>query len=142
MKPLVLILLALLCSVQITQGQVIESSTTTSAMTESPQDMYDFYIERNKKLKKTGYILLASGGGAVLTGILIAATSNTWSGVGSGALIMTAGIGSTLASIPVFLVADSKKRKAELILETGNLGVQGLPLLNSGYAAAGIKISF
>ena len=137
MNPSLLLLLTLLLSVQIVQSQVIDSTKTLS----NPE-MYDFYMQREHKLKKTGYILLASGGGAVLTGILIMANSDGWSGIGSGALIMTAGIGSTLASIPFFIIADGKRKKAEMIVATGNLKLQGLPKYQSSYATVGFEISF
>lgn len=137
MKSSLLLLLALLCSVQMMQGQVIDST-----MTESKKEMYDFYLDRSKKLKKTGHILLAAGGGAVLTGILIGANADGWSGAGTGALIFVAGVGSSIASIPLFITAHNHKKKAELIMSAGNLGLQGGTLYESGYASVSLRIGF
>lgn len=137
MKPSLLLLLALLCSIPTIHSQLIDSTKTLSN-----QEMYDFYKEREHKQKKTGYILLAAGGGAMLTGILIAASSNDLDRIGSGGLVMTAGILSTLTSVPFFIIASGNKKKAEFLLSTGNLGLQGLPKYQSSYAAVGFKISF
>ena len=137
MKSSLSIFLMLFFFVQIAQSQVMETSL------EQPQQYkYDFYMEKHKKMKKTGLILLGAGGGAMLTGVIIGATSDSWSGVGSGALLFTAGLGSAIASIPVLIIGNSNKRKATLILETGNVGIKGLPKYQSSYAAVGFKISF
>jgi hypothetical protein len=137
MKSSLSIFLVLFFFVQMVQSQVIETS-----LEKPQQEMYDYHIQKHKKFKKTGFILLGAGGGAMLTGILIASASDSWNGVGSGALVFTAGLASTIASIPVFIIGNSDKRQANLILETGKIGFGGLPLQHSGYASAGLKISF
>ena len=136
MKSSLSIFLVLFFFVQMVQSQVIETT-----LEKPQQEMYDYHIQKHKKLKKTGFILLGAGGGAMLTGILIGAASDSWSGVGSGALVFTAGLASTIASIPVFIIGNSNKRQANLILETGKIGIGGLPLQHSSYASAGLKIS-
>ena len=130
------IFLVLFFFVQMVQSQVIETS-----LEKPQQEMYDFHIQKHKKLKKTGFILLGAGGGAMLTGILIGAASDSWGGVGSGALVFTAGLVSTTASIPVFIIGNSNKRQAKLILETGKIGMGRLPLQHLGYASVGLKIN-
>lgn len=137
MKLPITIFLVLFFFVQLVQSQVIETS-----LEKPQQEMYDYHIQKHKKLKKTGLILLGAGGGAMLTGILIGTASDSWSGVGSGALVFTAGLASTIASIPVFIIGNSNKRQANLILETGKIGIGGLPFQHSGYASVGLKISF
>ena len=137
MKSYLLIIFIFFFNFQTAQSQVIENSTEYGH-----QDMYDFYMEKHKKLRKTGYILLGAGAGAMLTGWLIGVNSDTWSGAGSGALIMTVGAASSLASIPVFIVANSNKREAQVILNAGKIGAVGLPFHATRYASVGLKISF
>ncbi|MCA0931771.1 hypothetical protein LCM02_04855 [Lutimonas saemankumensis] len=137
MKSYLLLLFIFFFNVQTAQSQVIENSTEYGH-----QDMYDFYMQKHKKLRKTGYILLGAGAGAMLTGWLIGVNSDTWSGAGSGALIMTVGAASSLASIPVFIVANSNKREAQVILNAGKIGAVGLPFQDTSYASVGLKISF
>lgn len=138
MKPPILLFLLALFSVQTIQSQVIDST-----MTESKKEISDFHFERSHKLKKTGYILLAAGGGAILTSYLIASNAGLYSTeMGVGSLIFLAGVGSTVASIPLFITAHNHKKKAELILSTGNLGFQGSTLYESGYASVGFRVGF
>ena len=138
MKPSILLFLQALFSVQTIQSQVIDST-----MTESKKEIYDFHIERSHKLKKTGYILLAAGGGAILTSYLIASNAGIYSDeMTAGVLIFLAGAGSTVASIPLFITAHNHKKKAELILSTGNLGFQSSTLYESGYASVGFRVGF
>ena len=137
MKSSLSILFVIVFAFQSVHSQEIETSTE-----KSQQEMYDVYSLKHKKLKKTGLILLGAGAGAMLTGTIIAATSDSWGGVGSGAIVMTAGLMSTIASIPVLIVANSKKRKAAVILGSGKIGMQGLGFDNSSYVSTGLKISF
>ena len=137
MKSYLLLLFIFFFNFQTAQSQVVENSTEYGH-----QDMYDFYMQKHKKLRKTGYILLGAGAGAVLTGWLIAVHTGTYSGVGSGVLMMTVGIASSLASIPVFIVANSNKREAQVILNAGKIGAVGLPFHDTRYASVGLKISF
>ena len=133
MKQLFLFLLVLIFSTQGILSQEKELKTE-----KSPQEMYDFYSLKHKKLKRTGFIILGAGVGAIITGIVITATADSYDGV----FIFLAGATTTFASIPVFIVAKSKKRKAEAILGTGKIGIEGVSFDNSRYVSVGLKINF
>jgi len=78
------------------------------------------YLKSYKPLMKTGNILLASGGGLILVGGILIATDNTksngWVTIISGqefagALIIVAGVVTSLVSVPFYITAIVRKRK-------------------------------
>ena len=131
------IILALLFTFNMTFAQEIEPQDKNSQ-----QENYNYYIGQHQKLKKTGYILLGAGAGLMLGGVVFAASGDSWSDVGAGALIFTFGGLSTVASIPVFIVSGSKKRKAKTYLEGGVGSMANLSLNNPKYAAISLKLDF
>ena len=141
MARILLIFLVLLFTFQSIQCQVTDSLTE-----QSKQEMYDFYSSKHKKLKRTGWILLGTGLGALTVGSIIAVNSdNTLDDLGrdiTGGLLMAVGSFSMLASIPVFIVSGSHKRKANAILGSGEVGIGALPFNDARYASVGIKINF
>ena len=140
-----IIILVLIFTFQSVQSQVTDSLTA-----QSKQEMYDFYIAKNKKLKTTGWILLGTGVGACLAGASIAANNFTLSEneteeankfvAGTGLFVV--GAAATIASVPILIVSGSNKRKAKAILTTGNVGIGAIPFNDTRYASVGIKISF
>lgn len=139
MKNLI-IFLALIFTFQLTQCQETEPLTE-----QSKQKMYDFYISKSKKQKKTGWILLGSGVVATGTGLLIASNSNVLSdggGFASGSLLALAGTLTTISSIPVLISSGSNNRKAKAILASGEVGIGAIPFNNTRYASIGLKIDF
>jgi len=137
MKRTLSIFLVLLFAFEMVNGQVIEPKPKTQQ-----QNMYDFYSEQHKSGKKTGFILLGVGVGLTVGGFAIASGSDSWDGVGSGALMVFFGGLSTIASIPVFIVSGSKKRKARTYLEGGIGSVGNITFDNSRYVSIGLKIDY
>ena len=134
------IFLVLIFTFQLAQSQVTESLTE-----KSEQEMYDFYILKHKKLKKTGWILLGAGLAVAGGGYAIAANSNVLDSGGGfvpGSLLLIAGSLSTVASIPVFVVSGSNNRKAKEILGSGKIGIGGIPFDNQRYVSVGLRIDF
>ena len=139
MKNLILFLV-LIFIFQLTQSQETEPLSE-----QSNQEMYDFYISKSKKQKKTGWILLGSGVVATGAGLLIASNSNVLSddgGFASGSLLVLAGTLTTISSIPVFIISGSNKRKAKAILASGEVGIGAIPFNNTRYASIGLKVDF
>ncbi len=69
--------------------------------------------------------------------------NSIYSDVGEpGAILFLAGSAATIASIPVFIVSGSNKRKAKAILASGIIGIGAIPFNNTRYASVGLKIDF
>lgn len=139
MKCTLSILLVLIFTFQSVQSQVTDSLTE-----KSNQEMYDFYSLKHKKLKKTGFILLGAGLAATGGSLLLVANASlsddsTWT---AGGILFIAGSLSTIASIPVFIVSGSNKRKAKAILGSGNVGIGAIPFNDTRYVSVGVKINF
>ena len=100
--------------------------------------MYDFYSSKHKKLKRTGFILLGVGVVASITGIIIASSNDVYAGVG----LFLLGTAPMIASIPVFVIAGSKKRKAKAVVGSGEVGIGTIPFNDTKYASVGVKFSF
>ena len=142
MKRILITLLFLLISFQMTLGQVVEQTTNNSQ-----QELYDFYKLKQKKNNTTGWIML--GGGAALTlGTLISYNSNSGAGlfgnIPSESQIVMFSIGGalTLASIPFFISAGKNKRKAEIYFKGVQNKVGRINVDNSNYLAIGLTIPF
>ena len=136
MVRILLISLVLLFTFQLAQSQVTDSLTV-----KSKQEMYDFYSSKHKKLKRTGFILLGVGVVASITGILIASTQDS-NDVYAGVGLFLLGTAPMIASIPVFVIAGSKKRKSKAVLGSGEVGIGTIPFNDTRYASVGVKISF
>lgn len=145
MKLTLSILLVLLFSFQIVQSQITESKTD-----QSTQNMYDFYSQKAKKQKTTGWILFGVGLGAVIGGTAIISNNfYIWGGsededrgfaAGSGLFLI--GSMSVIASIPVLIISGSNNRKAKTYLEAGTSKVGNITFENSKYVTVGLKIDF
>ena len=104
MNRLILLIL-LLCS---SFGKIYAQDTSNKILIEE-------YIKQSENQKKTGLIMLGAGLGATLIGTVM--FGSAWStgsevvGV-SGAILVTAGVISTLVSIPIIISSASKARKA------------------------------
>lgn len=90
-------------------------STPIFAQTTTERQLAEEYLKQSEKQKKTGLIMLGSGIGAGLLGVVMfGAGWNEGSGfvLGSGVTLMMAGSISTLVSIPVLVSSASKGKKA------------------------------
>lgn len=137
LKQKLLIFLALLFAFNLTLAQEIEPQFNNSQ-----QEDFNFYMGQHKKLKKTGYLLLGIGGGLIVGGVAVIAASDTWDNVGGGALMISFGSLTSIASVPVFIVSGSKKRKAKTYLEGGVSSMTNPSLNYSKHAAISLKIDF
>ncbi len=108
MKQLFLFLLVLIFSIQGILSQEKELKTE-----KSPQELENYYNMKFKKKKKTAWILLGAGVGAMAIGTAIAYSTDSFdSTVVYGAGAFVAGAASAIVSIPAFIHAHSFKKKA------------------------------
>lgn len=133
MNRLILLIL-LLCS---SFGKIYAQDTSNKILIEE-------YIKQSENQKKTGLIMLGAGLGATLIGTVM--FGSAWStgsevvGV-SGAILVTAGVISTLVSIPIIVSSASKARKAgQLSLDLNTVRVL-TPGGNSPSIYSGLKLS-
>ena len=96
------------------------------------------YLEKSKKQKTTGFILLG-GGVAMITSGAIAMPNSTSKG-GTEGLIIFGGLTISTASIPFFILSGSNKRKAKLYMRRE--GLMLTPDIKAGpdYNSIGIRI--
>ena len=137
MKHALSIFLVIIFTFQLAQSQVTDTLTQ-----KSQKEMYDFYSIKQKKQKRTGWILLGAGVVAAGGGYLLGTNAGNWDGVGGGFILFSAGTASIAASIPFFVISGSNKRKAEAILETGKIGFESNSFDNQKYVSVGLRIDF
>ena len=132
------IVITIVMFVQSAQGQIVDSVAT-----DTNQEMYEFLMAKHKKQNKTGLILLGSGLAATGLGILIASNDDSLgSGFAAGALIYSAGVLTTISSIPVLIIAGTNKKKAEIYAQIGQHRMIDYNQDNSKAVAVGLKIQF
>ena len=119
--------------------QLVYSQKTEPLSEQFQQEMYDFHSLKHKRLKTTGFILLGVGVGTVITGIIIGNSDND---IYTGAGLVLLGTLPVIASVPVFIIAKTNKRKANTIQGSGEVGIGAIPFNDIRYASAGIKINF
>lgn len=103
------------------------------------------YIKQSENQKKTGLIMLGAGVGATLIGtVMFGSAWSTGSEVvgGSGVVLLTAGVISTLVSIPIIISSASKARKAaKLSIQSRSLpDIQPAGLSSVIYPALSLSI--
>jgi hypothetical protein len=97
-----------------------------------------YYLQKNKRQKTTGWILLG-GGLALYTAGIVSFSNNIWSESTGGAEVLAlAGSLSMIACIPVFITAAKNKGRAEILLRNQNIPLGRLPAkqLSLGIAVA------
>ena len=76
----------------------------------------DYYLKKSKNQKTIGWILLGSGGGLIITGIIVQSSNEkNHGGSYAGGEIALVGIVPAVASIPFFISSSKNKRKAASI---------------------------
>ncbi|HRD58608.1 MAG TPA: hypothetical protein PK504_11185 [Ferruginibacter sp.] len=99
-------------------------------------------LEKSKRKKTTGWVLLGGGVSLIVIGAAIAPKGETFNEQSfKGAVPALIGAVSTLASVPFFLKSGTLKRKARTVAFTG---FQNTRLLvgNSTHPVIGLKIRF
>lgn len=123
--------------------QSVHSQLKDSLTVQSKQEMYNFYISKSKKQKKTAWILLGSGVVAMGVGSVIAYNSEAFTNkADAGIVLALAGTLTTVSSIPVFIVSGSNKRKAEKIRGSAEVAIGASAFNDRRFASVGVRISF
>lgn len=145
MRTFILILLAITLSTNHSSAQQMEMEDTRKS-----QELYDFHIQKKKANNLAGWLTLGGGTAMVLTGLIINSgedSANLLTEVATfglaettdknkGSWLIYLGGGATLASIPLFIAAGKHKRKAEIQLKNGTIG------LNQRVNYSGLSITF
>ncbi len=151
MKRLLGILLILIMSNQLIQGQVIEQAANNSQ-----KELYDFHMLKHKKNKIAAWVLGGSGVTMAIAGLAInGAETATITLVEvftlgyaevekerKGDWLIYVGSAATLTSIPFFISAGKNKKKGILSLKGEQNIVGNIKFDNSNYLAIGITIPF
>jgi hypothetical protein len=137
MKKSLTILTAFLLSTQFVSAQKIDTATSRS-----PQENYNFYMQKNRTNKTIGWCLLGSGIVAMTIGTSEAMKHLFDTHDHRGEALGLAGFGASLVSIPFFLAAGDNKRAARLSVKQESTSMGGGGPNNFGYTAVSLKISF
>ena len=141
MKRLLGILLILIMTCQLIQGQVIEQADN------SQQELYDFHMLKHKKNKTAAWVLMGTGA-TIMVGTLISYNQRDRSGwlndIPSESEVTMFIVGGviSLSSIPFFISAGKNKKTAILSLKGEQNIVGNIKFDNSNYLAIGITIPF
>lgn len=116
-------IIILVCSFQISEAQVIDSTTT-----KPPQELYDFHTLKQKRNKTTAWVLVGSGLLMTMSGLVVNSADEAAEAAALGLVdveevhkgdwLIYAGGATTLASIPFFISAGKHKRKASISLKS------------------------
>jgi len=134
MKRLLGILLILIMSSQLIQGQVIEPQSE-----KTPQQLYDFYSLKQNRTKTAAWICIGSGIVMIGAGMAINVGATNANG---GLWLSYVGAATTLVSIPLFIKVGNHKRKAKLYLKSKNVTFNVISIEKSNYLAIGLTIPF
>ncbi|HEY8783002.1 MAG TPA: hypothetical protein VIM16_15355 [Mucilaginibacter sp.] len=100
--------------------QLVAAQKADTAMIHSSKTLYDLYMQRHKRLNTAGWVLLGSGAGMIIIGVVDLSSGDIFSsGFTTGALLFSLGSVAALVSIPCFIIAGSSERKAILQLKSG-----------------------
>jgi hypothetical protein len=112
MKPIIILLFFF--AVQTVIGQEAEP------IQESTEKTYDYYSLKQHQNSKAARICLLTGAGLIAVGGIVAVAGiANWdsSATPIGASMFVLGTATAIASIPLFIIAGSNKRKARLSLK-------------------------
>lgn len=144
MKKTTIVIALIVWAAQICYAQ----SPNLSSLSPSDQETYAHLKKQQRNLNRAGAYL--AGGGLVLTAaglvVGITGTIETIGGlesenkVGAGLVMFYTGLAAMVGSIPCFVVAGSKKRKAGLLLKGETAQFNFSPNGKMSYAAVGIRV--
>ncbi|WP_242155954.1 hypothetical protein [Aestuariivivens sediminis] len=104
------------------QSQVLEDKTK-----QSPQEVYDYHFSKMRSNKTAAWITLGGGVAMVVGGIVWNSSAFTIGpdseDVTDGLWLSYLGGATALASIPLFIAAGKHKKKAEIQLKNGAVGL-------------------
>lgn len=132
MKRIVFILLSTFLFFQDSQAQIAKDSLRKTG----DRDLASSYLQKAKTQKTIGWILLGTGVTFAIIGAS-QAKSDIFTESSDGIVPLGIATLSSIASVPFFISAGKKKRKAEILLSNQNIpltGSSGLKLMSVGIA--------
>ena len=140
MKNIFAICCLYLSAMQLVHAQKTEPSTNISSRT-----LYDNYIQKRKTFNTAGWVLLGAGagmliGGGSMYGSYANQGFNGPSPTSADALIIAGGT-AALASIPLFILANKNKTKANLALKGESIAFGNKSLATFNYYALALRIN-
>jgi hypothetical protein len=138
MKPLLITIIIFLFALSSAQSQLIEPTPDSS-----PQEFYDYYMIKSQRNNTAAWICLGGGAGLFTIGLAVGTAGILdWdsSEAGAGAGMMLAGTVGVAASIPLFIVSASNKRKARFSFERIQDKVGNIRIDNSDGFAVTLRI--
>jgi hypothetical protein len=120
MKKLLLII-TLTCLINNLNAQVNPDQQIQRPMTDF--ELGQYYNQKSKKLKNTGWTLLGIGAGLFTTSLVVAGNADYYTEAAFvfSTIAILAGTGSMIASIPVFVAGAKNKGRAEILLRHDNI---------------------
>lgn len=118
----------------------MSAQITNNNTDQSPQELYNFHISKQKSNNLAAWLTL--GGGAVM--VLGGLGWNTSQGLGSstdnneGLWLSYLGGATMLTSIPLFIAKGKHKRKAKIQLQNGAVGLRN----NIRYSGISVTVLF
>ena len=112
------------------------SQTLEPKEEKSPQEWYDYHIEKKKTNRTSAWIALGGGLTMMTAGIAVNLTANIFDNSSEGLALIGVGAVCSLASIPLFKSARKHENQAEFYLTQGAIG------LNREFKFSGLKVTF
>ncbi|MFH4967295.1 hypothetical protein V8G61_03735 [Gaetbulibacter sp. M240] len=130
-RVITIILIFLLGFNYTSEGQVLSQEKN-----QSPQEQYDFHINKMKSNKTAAWITLGGGSLMLISGLAINVSENIFDDTSEGLVLAGVGFATSLVSIPLFAAGRKHKSQAKIQLQNGAVG------LNNEYKFSGLSISF
>jgi hypothetical protein len=106
------------------------------------QELHDLYMNKHKTNNIIGGIMLVSGIGMTLGGLVTNASSWGEENKNNGLGFVYFGAATTLLSIPFFISAGNNKRKAKLALKGESVATRFKPIGKSRIPALVLSVQF
>lgn len=120
MKKVVL-MVSLLCIAILASGQGVQDSIISK----------ENYLQKSKNIRTTAWILLAGGSAMMVTGLIVTGSDFLFPETQTGSNLIVGGLFIDLVSIPFFVSASEKARRAAAI----SLNTQDMLLPNTNILA-------
>ncbi|MCK0178925.1 hypothetical protein MWU50_06470 [Flavobacteriaceae bacterium S0862] len=131
MKAIFLSLIFCLGSVNLSLAQLAETESQ-----KTPQELYEFHIQKKKANLTAAWVVLGGGVALIAGGIATNINKCLLSDCQDGMPLVYSGIGVGLTSFVLFSNAGDHRKKANIQLQNGAVG------LNKEFKYSGISIAF
>jgi hypothetical protein len=128
-----------ICSLAVSMSPAQVNQPPTPKMTDT--ELGHYYLNKSKKQKTTGFILMGVGLAAWFGGAAMMVEDDLeGNSIDNGAAVMYLGFGATVASVPLFISAAKNKGRAEILLRYENVPVGFVPQIPRSIPAVGVRV--